>query len=152
MSVVRAGEKDKLALCCLLSEYMPSSVAFGHWGSLLNKPVVQVLILKFKFIGNMLDDSSFFQSVAVPHSFTTVRSKANLDKPVHQLTAKEDSSRGFCTTPSVFDNASDTNISMIMNKLLTGYPDFLRYWRIRMFCCFSITPEEFKPSFEWQND
>lgn len=47
-------------------------------------------------------------------------------------------------SPSVFDNAPDTVISMIANKLLACHSDFLRNRGICMFCCCSTTPEEFK--------
>lgn len=48
------------------------------------------------------------------------------------------------TLPSAFDNAFDTVISMITNKLLTGHPDFLRQSGICMLCCFSASQEKFK--------
>ena len=67
--------------------------------TLLKKSIKQVLIPKFIFIGDMLDDSPLHQSISIYHSFTTVRSKANFNEPVHQVTATEGPGRSLCTTP-----------------------------------------------------
>lgn len=64
-----------------------------------NEAVIQVLIPKLKLVCNVLDDASLEQPVPIDHSFPTVRGKADLQQPVHQVTAKEDASGGLCTTP-----------------------------------------------------
>lgn len=68
----------------------------------------------------MLDDTSFHQSVSVHHSFTTVRGEANLDEPVHQITAKEDASGGLCTTPVCQRNDSPTCSVNLVSPLHDG--------------------------------
>lgn len=45
--------------------------------ALLKESVKQILVPKFIFIGDVLDDSPLHQSVPIDHSFTTVRGKAD---------------------------------------------------------------------------
>lgn len=108
ISAVKAEEVVTLTPICLSSVYMHRSMTLSWSWSLRNKAVIQIFISKFKFICDMLDDASFHQSVSIHHSFTTVRGKANLHEPVHQVTAKEDASRDLRTTPVCQRNDSPT--------------------------------------------
>ena len=47
--------------------------------TLLKKSVKQILIPKLVLIGDVLDDPALHQSVAIDHSFTAVRSKADFN-------------------------------------------------------------------------
>lgn len=47
--------------------------------------------------------------------------------------------------PSFSDDVSDAQVTVIMDKLLTGHFYFLRNRGVSVFCCFLIVPQEFKP-------
>ena len=88
--------------------------------TLLKKSIKQVLIPKFIFIGDMLDDSPLHQSISVYHSFPTVRGEANFNEPVHQVTATEGPGRSLCTTPVCQRNDSPMCSVNLVSELHDG--------------------------------
>lgn len=92
----------------------------------LKKSIEQILIPKLVLVGDVLDDPPLHQSLSVDDGFPTVRSEADFNQPVHQVTATEGPSRSLGTTPSFSDNVSDAQVTVIVYKLLTGHFYFLR--------------------------
>lgn len=99
--------------------FIPSAVPYCGCRSC--KMVIQSLIPKFKVISNMLDDAALHQPLSIHYSFPAVHGKANFQKPVHQITAEEDSSHSLCATPVCQRKDSPTCSVNLVSPLLVGW-------------------------------